>query len=78
LDYEWKHVDAGKLLRAEVTCLSRSKIWRKRVGVEITVKLQIDRVYTALRTPAPLQSLLNITVKGAAGIEITVILQIAA
>jgi hypothetical protein len=48
------------------------------VGVEITVKLQIDRVYTALRTPAPLQSLLNITVKGAAGIEITVILQIAA
>jgi hypothetical protein len=39
------------------------------VGVEITVILQIDRVYAALRTPAPLQSLLNITALGAVGIE---------
>ena len=39
------------------------------MGVEITVILQIDSVYAALRTPAPLQSLLNITVLGAVGLE---------
>jgi hypothetical protein len=44
------------------------------VGVEITVNLQIDRVYAALRTPAPLQSLLNITVLGAVGIGNSTIL----
>jgi hypothetical protein len=42
------------------------------VGVEITVKLQIDRVYAALRTPARLQSLLNITVLAAAEIEFAI------
>jgi hypothetical protein len=46
--------------------------WRKRVGVEITVNVQIDRVYAALRTPAPLQSLLNITVLAAVGIEFAI------
>jgi hypothetical protein len=44
-------------------------LWRKRVGVEITVNLQIDRVHAALRTPTSLQSLLNITVLSAVGIE---------
>lgn len=42
------------------------------VGVEITVNLQIDRVYAALRTPARLQSLLNITVLAAAEIEFAI------
>jgi hypothetical protein len=42
------------------------------VGVEITVNVQIDRVYAALRTPAPLQSLLNITVLAAVGIEFAI------
>src|ERR1700691_6254431 len=51
------------------------QIWRKRVGVETTVNLQIDRVYAALRTPTSLQSLLNITVLGASGIESSTILR---
>ena len=47
--------------------LNATGLWRKRVGVEITVNLQIDRVYAALRTPTSLQSLLNITVLQADG-----------
>ena len=39
------------------------------MGVEITVNLQIDHVYAALRTSTSLQSLLNITVLEAEGIE---------
>ena len=44
------------------------------MGIEITVNLQIDRVYAALRTPTSLQSLLNITVLAAGQIEFAVIL----
>src|SRR5271169_2259407 len=35
--------------RAEVKCLRRNKIWRKRVGVEFAMFLQIASVYAALQ-----------------------------
>lgn len=67
---------ASELLR-DITKPQIGKILKTKdlvpaVGFEITVNLQIDRVYAALRTPTSLQSLLNITVLAAGEIEFAV------